>query len=239
MSEILGDLEAYLTYEREEGRVSAPVARDILDALARPPAGASPSTDDAGGPLGRIASTIADCTRCSLHETRTLTVPGQGAANPEIMFIGEAPGADEDRQGLAFVGRAGKLLTKMIEAMGYRRDEVFIGNILKCRPPDNRKPTPEEMETCIPYLKAQIALLQPKVIIGLGATAVHGLLDTKVGITKLRGQWRSFENIDFMPTYHPAYLLRNPSAKKDVWADLKAVLARLGREAPPVKKGAG
>lgn len=154
------------------------------------------------------------------------------------MFIGEAPGADEDRQGLAFVGAAGQLLTKMIEAMGYTREQVFIGNILKCRPPDNRTPVPEEMATCLPYLKAQIALLKPKVIIALGATAVRGLTAISTGITKLRGTWLSFEGIDLMPTYHPAYLLyqRNLTAKKQVWEDLKAVLKHLGRKPPPVRK---
>lgn len=182
--------------------------------------------------LKTIVKAIASCTKCSLHETRTRTVPGQGSINPEIMFVGEAPGYDEDRQGLAFVGAAGQLLTKMIQAMGYTREEVFIGNILKCRPPGNRIPTPDEMATCLPYLKKQIAILKPKVIIALGATAVRGLLDVSTGITKLRGTWLSFEGIDLMPTYHPAHLLRNPSAKKDVWEDLQAVLKHLGRKPP-------
>lgn len=181
--------------------------------------------------LQKIAKVVAGCKKCSLHKTRTNTVPGQGAIHPEIMFVGEAPGADEDEQGLAFVGRAGQLLTKMIEAMGYKREEVFIGNILKCRPPDNRPPEPEEMEMCLPYLKAQIAVIKPKVIIALGATAVKGLLNL-TGITKLRGHWLSFEGIDLMPTYHPAYLLRNPPAKKEVWEDLQTVLKKLGRTPP-------
>ena len=185
--------------------------------------------------LAKIAGEVAVCTRCALHSTRTNTVPGQGNPRPEIMFIGEAPGADEDKQGLAFVGRAGQLLTKMIEAMGFTREEVFIANIVKCRPPDNRPPTPEEMDTCIPYLKRQIAQLQPKVIVALGATSVQGLLGL-TGITKLRGRWHTYEGIDLMPTLHPAYLLRNPPAKKDVWADLQEVLKRLGRTPPPVKK---
>ena len=157
------------------------------------------------------------------------------------MFVGEAPGEDEDLQGLAFVGRAGQLLTKMIQAMGYTREEVFIGNILKCRPPENRLPLPDEMETCLPYLRAQIAVLKPKVIVTLGATALRGLLkiDTSVtGITRLRGKWLSYEGVDLMPTLHPSYLLRTPSAKKDVWDDLKQVLHRIGRTPPPVKKTA-
>lgn len=186
--------------------------------------------------LARITKVISGCKKCPLHKTRTNTVPGQGnCKRPDIMFIGEAPGADEDEQGLAFVGRAGQLLTKMIEAMGFSRDEVFIANIAKCRPPDNRPPTPEEMETCIPYLKQQIAAIQPNVIVALGATAVQGLIN-QTGISKLRGNWLEYEGIALMPTFHPAYLLRNPPAKKEVWADLQTVLKRLGRTPPPVKK---
>lgn len=186
--------------------------------------------------MNRIALEIVGCKKCSLHKTRIQTVPGQGnTKRPEIMFIGEAPGADEDEQGLAFVGRAGQLVTKMIAAMGFQREEVFIANILKCRPPDNRAPTPEEMAICIPYLKRQIAEVQPKVIVALGATAVLGLLNL-TGISRLRGTWLSFEGIDLMPTYHPSYLLRNPSMKKEAWSDLQAVLKRLGRTPPPVKR---
>jgi len=186
--------------------------------------------------LSRIAAEIAGCTKCALHKTRIQTVPGQGnAKQPEIMFIGEAPGADEDEQGLAFVGRAGQLVTKMIAAMGFQREEVFIANILKCRPPDNRTPTPEEMAICIPFLKRQIAEIQPKVIVALGATAVLGLLNL-TGISQLRGKWLKFEGIDLMPTYHPSYLLRNPVMKKEAWQDLQAVLKRLGRTPPPPAK---
>ena len=191
------------------------------------------------GPLDDIACKIAACTKCPLHKSRTNVVAGQGCANPEIMFVGEAPGRDEDLQGLPFVGKAGELLTRMIIAMGFTRDEVFIGNILKCRPPGNRVPLPDEMAMCMPYLKAQVALLKPKVIIALGGTAAKALLDTDVGITKTRGSWRVFEGIDTMPTFHPAYLLRNPSAKKEVWIDLQEVLKRIGRKPPPVNKTQG
>lgn len=211
-------------------------------ATAAAPAGVRPENQkDSTGvsmdeQMNRIASDIAGCTKCSLHKTRTKTVPGQGnAKQPEIMFIGEAPGADEDEQGLAFVGRAGQLLTKMIAAMGFSRDEIFIANILKCRPPDNRPPTPEEMAVCIPYLKRQIAEVQPKVIVALGSTAVLGLLNL-TGIGQLRGKWQKFEGIDLMPTYHPSYLLRNPIMKKEAWQDLQTVLKRLGRTPPPVKR---
>ena len=148
------------------------------------------------------------------------------------MFVGEGPGADEDEQGLAFVGRAGQLLTKMITAMGYTREQVFIGNIVKCRPPGNRVPTPEEMEGCLPYLKRQIAVIQPKLIVCLGATAARGLVQEALPIGKARGQWRQFEGIPVMLTFHPAYLLRDPRKKTETWADLKTVLARLGKKPP-------
>lgn len=197
------------------------------------PESSSIAIPDAAEALKAIATRIAACKKCGLHCTRNKTVPGQGKINPEIMFIGEGPGADEDEQGLAFVGRAGQLLTKIIEAMGLARDEVFIGNIVKCRPPENRAPEPEEMEACIPYLKEQIAILKPAVIVCLGATAVKGLFGVEPnGITKIRGQWRTYEGIDVMPTYHPAYLLRNPPAKKDVWEDMKTVLRHLGKPIP-------
>ena len=237
----------YLSWLKAEGVASIEVGQfaKVADVPARGRGKvAAPSSLPAAAPratpdpdLDAIAAEIKACTRCALHATRTNTVPGQGNPQPEILFIGEAPGADEDEQGLAFVGRAGQLLTKMIEAMGFRRDEVFIANILKCRPPDNRQPTPEEMAVCIPFLKRQIALLKPRVIVALGATAVKGLLETQTGITKLRGIWQDLDGIPVMPTYHPAYLLRNPPSKKDVWADLQTVLKRLGRTPPPVKKG--
>ena len=244
LQEILDDIEDYLEYRRDEGATSIEVDPEVVKGLSKPARRSEPAPNPevpgtgpaAESSLDDVAAQIAVCTKCSLHETRTKTVPGQGSSSPEIMFIGEAPGADEDRQGVAFIGRAGQLLTKMIEAMGFTREEVFIGNILKCRPPGNRTPMPDEMETCMPYLKEQIRLLKPKVIIALGATAVKGLLDVRTGITKLRGTWMAFENIDLMPTYHPAYLLRNPSAKKDVWEDLKEVLHFLGREVPDHRK---
>jgi DNA polymerase len=242
VEEVVQDLAAYLEYERSEGRAEVVLDRAALDAVSGVPSVSVPapsapaSPEDAEKALREIASRVDACTQCSLHETRTNVVPGQGAAAPEIMFIGEAPGADEDKQGLAFVGRAGKLLTKMIEAMGYAREQVFIGNILKCRPPENRTPMPDEMATCLPYLKEQIAVLKPRVMVALGGTAVKSLFDVQTGITKMRGTWLSFEGIDVMPTYHPAYLLRNPAAKREVWEDLQAVLRHLGRPIPEVKK---
>ena len=231
------DFRAYVVWLREEGvgvLEMSPETLDLLDqpASAEAPSPGGPESAPPDGELAAIAGRIAGCTKCSLCRERTNTVPGQGSPSPELMFVGEGPGADEDKQGLAFVGRAGKLLTKIIEAMGMTRDEVFIANIVKCRPPGNRAPTPEEMESCLPYLREQIALLRPRVIVTLGATAAKGLLGTTQGITRLRGNWHSFEGIDTMPTYHPAYLLRNPAGKRPVWEDMQAVLARLGREPP-------
>ncbi len=216
-------------------RPAAPVRKPAAPAPVRasssnPAASAHPETT-AG--LVAIAGEAAACRACRLCEKRTNVVPGQGHPNPDIMFIGEGPGADEDEQGLAFVGRAGQLLTDIIKAMGYTRDEVFIGNIVKCRPPDNRKPEPDEMAACLPFLERQIALLKPRYIVTLGATAYTGLFkEEEVAITKQRGLWREFNGIPVMPTLHPAYLLRNPAAKRDVWTDMKAVLAKLGRTAP-------
>jgi DNA polymerase len=169
---------------------------------------------------------------------------GVGNIDSPLMFVGEAPGADEDAQGEPFVGKAGQLLTKIIQTMGFSRQSVYIGNILKCRPDTpgqsagNRKPTPEEMQTCIPYLHEQIDLIQPKVIVALGATAVRGLLNMEMSISKMRGNWYTFHDVPIMPTFHPAYLLRNPSAKKEVWQDMQTVLTKLGRPIPPVKKSA-
>ena len=203
---------------------------------AKAPAARAPAKPPKGGKdtLESIAAEIAACELCPLAATRKNVVPGQGALKPEIMFVGEGPGADEDEQGLAFVGRAGQLLTKMILAMGYTREQVFIGNIVKCRPPGNRVPTPEEMEGCIPYLKRQIAVIRPKLIVCLGATAARGLVNETMPIGKARGSWREFEGIPVMLTFHPAYLLRDPRQKAPCWADLKAVLTRLGKT-PPAK----
>lgn len=176
------------------------------------------------------------CTRCAhLASSRKNVAFGVGNINAALMFIGEAPGADEDEQGEPFVGKAGQLLTRIIQTMGLSRETVYIANILKCRPDTpgqsagNRKPTPEEMQTCIPYLHEQIDLIGPKVIVALGATAVEGLLGKTIGITRLRGQWRTYRGIPLMPTYHPAYLLRNQalSEKRRVWEDMLQVMQKL------------
>jgi DNA polymerase len=173
------------------------------------------------------------CVKCGeLSRCRHSVVFGVGNPRAEIMFVGEAPGRDEDMQGEPFVGRAGELLTKIIVAMGFKREDVYIANVLKCRPPENRTPLPDEIANCLPYLLSQIELIKPKIIVALGATAVRGLLDVQLGITKMRGHWYTFRDIPIMPTFHPAYLLRNPPAKKEVWEDMKAVLEKLGREVP-------
>jgi DNA polymerase len=182
--------------------------------------------------LVELAEEIRTCNKCTLHAARTQTVFARGNPEAELCFIGEGPGADEDRQGFPFVGKAGQLLDRMIAAMGYQRDEVYVCNIVKCRPPENRKPEPDEMAACRPYLREQLEIVAPKVIVALGATAVEGLIGMGGGITRMRGQWKLYRTIPVMPTFHPAYLLRNPAAKREVWADLQAVLKQLGRPVP-------
>jgi len=185
--------------------------------------------------LQRIREDIGDCKRCKLCEQRTNIVFGSGSGKAELVFVGEGPGHDEDVQGLPFVGRAGKLLTQMIEAMGLRRDDVYICNVVKCRPPQNRAPEPDEVGTCSPFLFRQLAVIRPKAIVCLGATAFQSLMGSKMSISKLRGQWMDFRGAPMLATYHPAYLLRNPNAKGDVWEDLKKVMAHLGLK-PPARR---
>lgn len=173
--------------------------------------------------LLRLAHEVERCRRCPLYKTRTHAVVSDGTPEARLVFIGEAPGRDEDLQGKPFVGAAGQLLTKMITAMGMKREEVYICNILKDRPPNNRTPLPEEVEACLPFLQEQLAIIQPSVICTLGAVATKALLGPYVSITKVRGQVREYQGIALVPTFHPAYLLRNPAAKKDAWEDLKKV----------------
>lgn len=178
--------------------------------------------------LDQLRDVVAGCTKCKLCQRRTQTVFGVGNPDADLMFIGEGPGRDEDIQGIPFVGLAGQLLTKMINAMQFSRESVYIANIVKCRPPNNRNPEPDEMSICLPYLNRQIELVKPKVLVGLGAVPLGALLK-KSGITRERGKWSEYMGIKMMPTYHPAYLLRNPEAKKDAWADLQAVMAIFGK----------
>lgn len=171
----------------------------------------------------QIHAEIGDCTRCPLHQQRTHVVHTEGNRKARLMFVGEAPGADEDIQARPFVGRAGQLLTKIIEAIGLKREEVLIGNVNRCRPPGNRAPTTEEASMCKPFLLREISVVQPEVIVVLGNTAMKNLLDTREGITRLRGQFQDYKGIKVMPTFHPAYLLRDPSKKRETWEDLKKV----------------
>ena len=168
------------------------------------------------------------CEKCRLAKTRTQVVYGVGNPKADLMFVGEAPGRDEDIQGKPFVGRAGQLLTDIIKAMKLTRDDVYIANVIKCRPPENRNPEPDELEACRPWIRRQIELIQPKVIVTLGRIPLQSLTEKGYAISSVRGQWLEYNGIKVMPTYHPAYLLRNPAAKKDVWSDMKKVMAELG-----------
>jgi uracil-DNA glycosylase len=183
--------------------------------------------------LAAIREDLGECTRCKLHtQGRTQIVFGVGNPAADIMFVGEAPGADEDLQGVPFVGRAGQLLTKMIAAMGFSRDEVYIANVLKCRPPGNRNPEPDEIARCEPFLFRQLASVEPKVVIALGAFAARTLLKTDEPISRLRGRVFDYRGAKLIPTFHPSFLLRSPGFKREAWEDLKKALALLGRDLP-------
>ena len=223
----------------EGGRAGAPLPAAAAaeprpaPAAARPPRAPERSQEppeERRARLALLAEEVRACTRCRLHAQRTQTVFARGNPLAELCFIGEGPGADEDAQGFPFVGRAGQLLDKMIVAMGYARDDVYVCNIVKCRPPENRKPEPDEMAACTPYLVSQLELVSPRAIVALGATAVQGLLGTTEGITRMRGKWKLYKgSIPIMPTFHPAYLLRQPNAKREVWSDLQEVMKVLGK----------
>jgi uracil-DNA glycosylase len=202
---------------------------DLSDKSETPTAPSSfdPSTPPSCHSLESLEKVLGDCDRCPLHKERQNIVFGVGSSEADLMFIGEGPGQDEDEQGIPFVGRAGQLLTKMIEAMGFTRDDVYIANVVKCRPPNNRNPLPDEMDACIPFLKQQLAIVKPKIIVCLGKVAAHVLLETQIPISKMRGTFKEFEGVRVMPTFHPAYLLRNPAMKRFVWDDLKKVMAEL------------
>lgn len=204
----------------EQGPGVAHTARGTLfDDTERTPVTISRSSET----LEQIWSDIGACTRCSLYPARTNIVHTEGNRRARLMFVGEAPGADEDSQARPFVGRAGKLLTKIIEAIGFKREDVLIGNVNRCRPPANRPPTQEEASICKPFLLREIESVQPEVIVVLGNTAMRNLLDIKQGITKVRGQFQDYRGVKVMPTFHPAYLLRDPSKKQETWDDLKKV----------------
>ncbi|MBW2503118.1 MAG: uracil-DNA glycosylase [Deltaproteobacteria bacterium] len=177
--------------------------------------------------LEEIATDLGDCQRCPLATSRTRLVFGVGNPNARLVVVGEAPGREEDLQGEPFVGQAGKLLDRLLNAIGLQREDVYICNVLKCRPPQNRDPQADEVETCEPFLVRQLASIQPQLIMALGRFAVQSLLKSKIPISRLRGEWQEYQGIPLMPTFHPAYLLRNPESKRDVWEDLKEVRRRM------------
>ena len=226
-------LRERLRFLQESGVRSFPRAPVPAPAAAvLPPAGPAAifaSADrDPEAELADLRVEIGDCRRCRLSEKRTQVVFGTGSPRARLMFVGEGPGYEEDRQGLPFVGRAGQLLNRILQAMGMSREEVYIANIVKCRPPENRTPLPDECDTCSPFLWRQIAILRPRVICALGSVAVQTLLKTSSSISRLRGEFRCLEDgTPVMPTFHPAYLLRNPEKKKEVWEDMKKIMALL------------
>jgi len=201
----------------------------LFQDFAPTPEKLTPSTET----FEQIHAEIGDCTRCPLHLERTHVVHTEGNRKARLMFVGEAPGADEDAQARPFVGRAGQLLTKIIEAIGLKREDVLIGNVNRCRPPQNRAPMPDEAATCKPFLEREIAVAQPEVIVVLGNTAMKNLLDTREGITRARGRFHEYKGIKVMPTFHPAYLLRDPAKKRETWEDLKKVRDYLDSTARP------
>ena len=220
MRELVDEVRAWLAWAQESGLQNlAPQARRAdpakVETVTRLPV------------LEAVRTELGECTRCKLHKTRTNIVFGVGSPEARLMFVGEGPGEDEDLQGYPFVGKAGQLLTKMIEAMGMQREDVYICNTVKCRPPNNRNPEPDELLACEPFLKGQLGAVKPEVIVTLGKFAAQALLREQTPITRLRGQWREYEGIPVMPTFHPAYLLRSPAEKGKVWDDLKQVMKRL------------
>ena len=227
LADLTRALRARLAHHARAGTWAAPggqTARPeiIDDAPAHAPASSRRT-------LPQIRADLGECTRCKLHSTRRSIVFGVGAEDAPLMFVGEAPGEQEDKRGEPFVGPAGELLDKMIEAMGWSRQTVYIANTLKCRPPGNRNPQPDELEPCMPFLRAQIQSIAPRIIVALGRPAANNLLGTDAPISALRGKFHDRHGVKVMPTFHPAYLLREPAKKRDAWADLKLVMAELER----------
>jgi uracil-DNA glycosylase family 4 len=225
--EIVGHLKKLILANMEMGLEAPTLSPSTLDYLDTRTSGYASLED--------LKKYIGDCKRCKLGYGRTNLVFGVGSPQARLVFVGEGPGREEDEVGLPFVGEAGRLLTRMIKAMGLNREEVYICNVVKCRPPKNRDPEEDEIETCLPFLKEQLNLIRPQVICTLGRIAAQALLGKEFKITRERGKWRSFMDIPLMPTYHPAYLLRNPSAKREVWDDIQKIMKHMGLE---VKKDA-
>jgi DNA polymerase len=227
LGQLFSDIRNSLLYLKENGCSGFDCHDATLDTLSRlgrgrPDLAAQPET------LEDIRADLGDCTRCPLSQTRTHIVFGEGAPDARLMFIGEGPGGEEDRCGRPFVGAAGQLLTKIITAMNLSRETVYIANIVKCRPPGNRTPEPGEVKACLPFLKRQLAAVEPQVICALGSVAARTLLGTETPISRLRGRFHEFLGVPVMPTFHPAFLLRNPERKRDVWNDVQQIMARLG-----------
>ena len=224
--EVIADLKSYLEYLRGMGLEALPVSESIpMKRQANPSAVTRP-----GPTLEDIRSELGDCQRCKLHRTRQTIVFGEGNENAKLMFIGEGPGYDEDVQGRPFVGRAGQLLTKIIQSMQLQREDVYIANVIKCRPPQNRNPEPDEIASCSPFVLKQISAIRPTIICALGTFSAQMLLKTTAKITALRGKVFSLDTTRVIPTYHPAFLLRNPERKKDVWEDMKRIMECLREE---------
>jgi uracil-DNA glycosylase family 4 len=211
--EIIADLKSYLQYLREIGIEALPISEERPENVSRP----TPAT------LDEIRRELGDCKRCKLHRTRRTIVFGEGSGKAKLMLIGEGPGFDEDLQGRPFVGKAGQLLTRILHSIHLQREEVYITNIIKCRPPQNRNPEPDEINSCNPFLMNQIHAIQPKIICALGTFSAQTLLKTDTKITALRGKFHEMAGIRVFPTYHPAYLLRNPERKREVWEDMKQI----------------
>ena len=220
---------------------AAPEPVRVSPVETRPPVETSPPPAEPGRrtTLAVVREEVGECTRCKLHQTRTKLVFGVGASETPLLFVGEAPGAEEDRRGEPFVGAAGQLLDKMIAAMGWTRETVYIANVLMCRPPGNRDPQPDEVSQCLPFLHRKIEAIRPRIIVALGKPATHALLSTTAPISALRGRFHEFRGIKVMPTFHPAFLLRQPDRKRDAWSDLKQViedLERIGVRSPNAPK---
>jgi uracil-DNA glycosylase family 4 len=220
ISSIPGNLPTPTRPPQREHRMESSLSQETLFGDFLP---AAPAIEKSTETLEQIWADVGNCTRCPLHEGRTNIVHTEGSRKARLMFVGEAPGADEDAQARPFVGRAGQLLTKIIESLGLKREDVLIGNVNRCRPPGNRAPTPDEAGACKPFLLREIASVAPDVIVVLGNTAMKNLLDTKEGITRMRGIFQDYKGVKVMPTFHPAYLLRDPSKKRETWEDLKKV----------------
>jgi uracil-DNA glycosylase len=226
--DLVAQLKQQLVRHHAAGAWAAPGGRTVrppIDALLDPP----PLAGLGASRLAQVRTELGECTRCKLHTTRRSIVFGVGAPDAPLMFVGEGPGEQEDRRGEPFVGPAGELLDKMIDAMGWSRETVYIHNIVSCRPPNNRNPQPDEVDACRPFLEARINAIGPRIIVALGRPAANMLLGTDAPISTLRGQFHDRNGIRVMPTFHPAYLLREPDKKRDAWADLKLVMGELGR----------